>query len=187
MMKKPLTLLSLLILTSSLHSQDDIAENEAKAIAAEVNAMVGSFNKGDVKALLEKTHPAIYKLAGDQETFEQTLTQGAKQIMELGIKIDSLKVSEPTTLYKSGKDSVCFVPMSSVMHMGDQKIASTSFMIASKAEAGEWKYLDGSALKANPEMLWTFFPDLPKDIKLPPHTVQLAQDKEQDKTEQKKE
>jgi len=143
-------------------------EAEAKAIVAEVEKMMAAFNQGNAELLVKKTHPALYKLIpGDKEDVKKTMLDGAKQIMDLGIKIDSFKAEEPDKLYKAGKESVCFVPMSSVMTMQGQKIASSSFMIAAKGEAGEWMYLDGSMAGANPEILYTLFPDLPKDIKLP--------------------
>ena len=168
-MKHLTTILTLLIITASLHAREDFPEAERKAIAAEVEEMMTAFNKGDAKLLIDKTHPAIYKLmpGGDEKGFKKIMLEAAKQAVDAGMKVSAFKVEQPDRLYKAGKESVCFVPMSSVVAVKDMKIASSSFLIAAKGEAGEWKYLDGSALSASPDQLWTFFPDLPKDIKLP--------------------
>ena len=66
--------------------------------------------------------------------------------------------------------------MSSIMHIKDQKVASSSFMIAAKDEKGKWKYLDGSFAKTNPDQLWEFFPELPKDVELPETKIELLQE-----------
>ena len=166
-MKHATTLLALLFFTTSLHAQEDLAASESKAVAAEIKAMMQAFNNGNSELLIKKTHPVIHNLVGGQENFEKTTAQGVKQIMEMGIKIGELKVGQPSQCYKAGDEIVCFVPMSSVMTIKEQKIASTTFMIAAKNKEGEWLYLDGSFAGQTPDQLWTFFPELPKDIKLP--------------------
>jgi len=168
-MKYLTTMLTLLIFTTSLQANEDLPEAEKKAIVADAKMMMTAFQGGDAELLISKTHPAIYKLmpGGDEEAFKKMMLQAAKQIMETGVKFEGLKFEEPDKVYKSGKDSLCFIPMKTVMTVKDMKIASSSFLIAAKGEAGEWKYLDGSALGTSPEMLWTFFPDLPRDIKIP--------------------
>ena len=166
-MKQALSLIAFLIFTTSSHAQEDFPEAERKAIAAEVEAMMSAFNNGNTEILLEKTHPILHDLVGGKDAFEKGAIRGVKIMMETGIKIDSLKTELPNKLYKSGGNSVCFVPVSSVMTVGDKKIASTSFMIAAKNKEGEWKYLDGTFVKTNPEQLRTFFPELPKDIDIP--------------------
>ena len=56
------------------------------------------------------------------------------------------------------------------MTVGEQKIASVSYMVAAKKEGGDWKYLDGAGFRKNKDQLWTFFPDLPKDRRACPRT-----------------
>lgn len=172
-MKQALSLLALLFFTTGIHAQQDLPEAECKAIVAEIKEMMSAFHKGDAELLVNKTHPAVFELAGggDQAEFKKTMATAVKQMMEMGIKFEAFEVDEPGQLYNAGKESVCFVPMNSVMSMAGRKMKSSSFMIAAKSEDGEWKYLDGSALQANPDMLWTFFPDLPKDIKIPSTAV----------------
>ena len=68
-------------------------------------------------------------------------------------------------------EKICFLPKKTVMEVNGQKIQSNSFMIAAKKEGKEWNYLDGAGLRKNPDMLWLFFPELPKDIKLPENTM----------------
>ncbi|MGB2401995.1 MAG: hypothetical protein ACPIA7_01145 [Akkermansiaceae bacterium] len=174
-MKQALKIIALLFFTTSLHAQQALPADESRVITAEVKAMMLGFNEGNAELIIKKTHPAIWKLAGGQEKFESSIAQAVKQMMDTGIKIDSLKVEQPSTFYKAGKESICFVPMSSIMHMKDQKIASTSFMIAVKGEQGEWKYLDGTFVRTNPDQLWTFFPELPKEVELPETKLELLQ------------
>jgi len=172
-MKQALSLLALLFFTTGIHAQQDLPEAESKAIVAEIKEMMSAFHKGDAELLINKTHPAVFEVIGDgdQAEFKKTMAAAVKQMMEMGIKFEAFEVDEPGQLHKAGKESVCFVTMNSVMSMAGQKMKSSSFMIAAKGEDGEWKYLDGNALQAKPDLLWTFFPDLPKDVKIPSTSV----------------
>lgn len=154
-----------------LSEEGKLNEEEKTHLVQEVKEMMKSFNEGDAKLLVEKTHPSIYKLAGGEENFKESLIQAAKQIMDLGIKAISDDISPPDRTYRAGEETVCFLPKKTVMEVNGQKIQSNSFMIAAKKEGKEWKYLDGAGLRKNPDMLWLFFPELPKDIKLPENTM----------------
>ena len=175
-MKQALKLIALLFFTTSLHAQEELSNEESKAVTAEVEAMMRAFNNGNAELLIKNTHPVIWKLVGGQEKFEDTVLKAVKQIMDMGVEIELQKVEQPSKVYKVGKESVCFVPMSSIMHIKDQKVASSSFMIAAKDEKGKWKYLDGSFAKTNPDQLWEFFPELPKDVELPETKIELLQE-----------
>lgn len=168
-MKQLLRLLTIFLFTTAMHAQEGLPEAEKKAIVAEVEEMMTAFNEGKAELLIEKTHPAILKLIpdGNEETFKKSMLAAAKQILDAGVTISDFKAELPGQLYKNDKSSVCFVPVSSVMSINGMKMASTSFLIAAKGQAGDWKYLDGSALGDSPEMLRTFFPNLPQDIELP--------------------
>jgi hypothetical protein len=46
-------------------------------------------------------------------------------------------------------------------------------MIAARRGQQKWRYLDGSALRKNRDLLWTFFPELDRSVKLPKNTVEI--------------
>lgn len=174
-MKRYLFSIALLALIPTMLPAQDAAAPDGDAIVKEVGAMMEAFNKGDADMLIDKTHPAIYKLAGGEENFKQTLRAGAKQIMELGVKIESFKAEAPKEFHQAGDEQVCFVPTHAVMLTQGMRIKSSSFMIAARKAGQGWYYLDGSSLKANPEMLWTFFPELDKGIKIPETTMEMLE------------
>lgn len=172
--------LSYAIYVSSLSGAEEFPEKERKAIAKEVSGMMASFNQGDAKALIEKTHPSIYKLAKGKENFEAALLAAAKQIMDQGIVIESFTVERPEKLYKAGDDSVCFVPKTLVMVLDGRRIKSVSYMVAIKGKDEVWRYLDGAGARKNPDQLWSLLPDLPKDVDLPENTVTRIENEEAD-------
>ena len=150
----------------------DAAAPDGEAIAREVSAMMEAFNKGDADMLIEKTHPAIHKLVGGEEIFKATALAGAKKIMELGVKIESYKAEAPKKFHQAGDEQVCFVPTVMVMLAQGVRIKNSGFMIGARKAGEDWRYLDGAFTKTNPDMLWTFFPKLDKDIKIPETTME---------------
>ncbi len=137
--------------------------------------MLKSFNTGDAKALVDRTHPSIYKLMNGQNNFEKNLIAGAKQIIECGIVIESLNVGLPDRLYRAGHEYVCFVPKTSIMQNGDKRFKSISYIVAIKGNDAKWRYLDGAGARRNPNQLWKLLPRLPKTIELPENTISLIE------------
>jgi hypothetical protein len=184
---KALTIaLCLAIYAMPLSAIEDFSDKEREAVAKEVSAMMESFNEGDVKALIAKTHPSIYKLAKGKENFDATLLAAAEQIVELGVTIESSEIGLPTKLHKAGKDLVCFVPKTTLMSIKGQLVKSVSYMVAIKGKDGVWRYLDGAGARRNPDQLWTLLPDLPKDVEVPENSIAPVekQEVEQDGADQ---
>lgn len=172
---KPLLLATLMVGTSGLAAAAQKLEPaDGKAIAAEVRAMMNSFNRGDADDLIEKTHPAVFKLAGGEEKFREALRAGAKQIIDLGIKIEKFKVATPEEFHNAGGEQLCFVPTEGVMVVDGKRVKSTSFMIAARSGKEKWRYVDGSPLRQNRDLLWKLFPDLDKDVSLPEITFEVV-------------
>ena len=64
----------------------DLTDDESKAVKAEIDSMMADFEKGNAKALLDKTHDSIFEMFGGREAFEKGMLEGVKQIMAAGIK-----------------------------------------------------------------------------------------------------
>ncbi len=171
------TALFTLALTATTSSPaGDLSDKDFAVLEKDIKAMSQAFADGNLEVFLTKTHPAIYKITGGKENFETILKEGVKQLRETGIKILSDEVQKPDRTYLSGKDEVCFVPKTSIMKMGEQKVKSKGFMLAVRSADGPWLYLDGSGLAKNPDLLWTLFPDLPKDLKMPDSSMELIEE-----------
>ena len=171
-------LLSLLLLfTVSLQSKE-LDKKSAEFIKKEISSMLELFNKGDGKALLDKTHHSMHALLGGKDKFEKMMSQAIKQVMETGIKFESVKVGDPTQLYEAGDEEVCFVPKESILEMQGRRFKTVNFMIAVKnTKTGKWSYLDGSGLKQNKNLLWQLLPKLTKELTLPPNSMEELKSK----------
>jgi hypothetical protein len=99
--------------------------------------------------------------------------------MDQGIVIESFDVGLPKKLYKAGNESICFVPKTTVMTVGDRRIKSISYMVAIKDGDGNWRYLDGAGARRNPKQLWMLLPDLPKEVELPENTIAEMKDEDE--------
>jgi hypothetical protein len=137
--------------------------------------VLAAFDKGDADEVIRHTHPAILKFFTSQEEFE-TATRETLKALAAKVKTEESHWGEPTAVYPSGEDEVCFIPRSGAMVMEGQRASFKSFLIAGRPkDGGEWKFLDGAVLQTNGKLLWRMFPGLPKDIALPPNTMKLEE------------
>jgi hypothetical protein len=151
-----------------------LADEEVESLRTELSSMLAAFEQGDIEALLAKTHPVVYDLAGGRESLARSMRQALEQIQASKTRFVSSETGVPTELYPAGDEELCFVPRVSIIETGGERIRSTTFMIAiRRVGGGEWRYLDGSGLRRDPEMLYTFFPALQRDLPLPPNTIEL--------------
>ncbi len=172
-MDKCLVWIALFFLVASPVRAGVLSEADARKLQADVAAITADFERGDAESLIRKTHPALYEMAGGQETYAQIVRQGVDQLRQSGVKFASSDIGKPTHTYKAGDEEVCFVPRVSIMEITGKKMKSTTFMIAVRRIGGEeWKYLDGAGLRTHPEMLYQLFPELERNIPLPANQIE---------------
>ncbi len=164
----------LLLLSSPLLAAEPVtlSASEQKALVQQAKVIADAFKAGDADTLIKATHPAIEKLFGSREVFETTSRDAIRQFASQ-VKLESMEYGKPTAVYDAGTDDICFLPTSSVYVLGDKRLKSTGFLIAGRAKgSADWRFLDSAALRKDPAMLGTLFPGLPKDIALPPNTIE---------------
>jgi hypothetical protein len=151
-----------------------LSEEETGYLRAEITSIMASFESGDAEALIAKTHPSLHPLMGGLEGFEKITRQAVEQLRQTGVKFTSAEVGTPTQTYSAGDEEVCFVPRVSVIELQGKKVKSTTFMIAiRRVGSQEWKYLDGSGLRKNPELLYQLLPQLERGISLPLNMIEV--------------
>jgi hypothetical protein len=166
-------LLVALALSASLLMAAPPTVEQAKTIRNEIDSMMAEFEQGNIKPLLDQPHPGLFDLVGGRQAFEAMTQSAVAQVMNAGLVFESSELGEPTDLYDAGEYQVCFVPRTSVIAVQGQRIKSIGFMIAVLQPDGQtWRYLDGSGLRQNPQLLGMLFPDLSNDVKLPPNTIE---------------
>lgn len=142
---------------------------DVDALRRDIDTMMAAYEQGDVERLLGRTHPSLFKLAGDRDAFSRTARQAFDQLKANGVRLVNSETGTPSALHLAGDEEVCFVPRVSILEIGGKRIRSTTFMIAVRPVAGgEWTYLDGSGLRRNPQMLHALLPALPRYVPLPP-------------------
>ncbi|MFZ5637610.1 MAG: hypothetical protein ACOY82_13605 [Pseudomonadota bacterium] len=150
-----------------------LSDGDIETLRTELSSMLASFEQGDYEALLAKTHPVLYDMAGGREALERSMRQAQERIEAAGIRFVSSEMGVPTETYPAGDEELCFVPRVSIIESGGKRIRSATFMIAIRRIGGtEWRYLDGSGLRRDPEKLYHFFPALQRDLPLPPNTTE---------------
>lgn len=168
--------LSVWLCTSFLWAGDAVilSAEEKKVVSEKAEALQSAFDKGDAEAVIAGTHPVLIKAFGSREQFELRTRESIKALLAKKVTIVSRVWGEPTPVYLSGTDEVCFVPRDAVVQMGDKRARSTGYFVAARTRGtAEWLFLDGTGLRESPELLWRLFPELPKDIVLPPNKVEL--------------
>ena len=170
-----LNVLFFLIITINVYGQE-LSESDVQKLHQDIENIYVAFENGDASIILANTHPSIYTLVGSKEAFGEMMQNAVKQLNEAGVKFLSSELDAPTRLYVAGDEELCFVPRVYVMEIRGTKIQSVGFMIAArKIGSDEWKYLDGSGLREDQDMLWQFFPALDRGVELPPNYVTQVQ------------
>lgn len=161
-------------LVSPFASATTFTEEDAESVRSEIAEMMAAYERGEFEVLLAKSHPALYRLAGGREALADVMREALEKIKEANITFVSTEIGTPTALYPAGSEEVCFVPMISLLTVGDRHVRSVGFMLAIRAIGGnEWKYLDGAGLRDNPELLHTLLPALRSDVPLPPNRIEV--------------
>lgn len=167
-MIRRITALALLLSTVLPISAAELEAADKKELVTRATTMVEGFKKGEVETIIGMTHPSIHVLAGDKAAFEKMARDAMKSIADTGLKVEEVKLGEPTRTWQAGKETVCFVPVTLVFSMQERKIRSTTYYVAIKGESTpQWLFLDGSGIGKNPDLLKQLLPGLPDDVVLP--------------------
>lgn len=167
----PALLLTAALTMGASHARS-LDDTESQQLRTRVATLVELIQQGDAEALIEQTHPSIYKLAGSREQFEETIRMTTGQIATSNIRMLKLDIGEPSPLYPAGDEEVCFVPRTAIVEIEGRKLRSTTFMIAIRPQGGgDWRFLDGAGLRRNSQYIYRLLPKLPPDIPIPANRV----------------
>ncbi|MDB6003525.1 MAG: hypothetical protein JWR15_512 [Prosthecobacter sp.] len=161
---------------TSLHAEAadgsrKLTDAERASLMTAAEALQKGFENGDADVVIKGTCKVITKII-PQDQFE-ALTREAMVLMK-GITFESNAYGEPTECWKVKDGELCFLPRKSVMLAQGRRVSSVAFFIC-VLEAGKWSFLDNASVSEKPELLWQLFPDLSKDVKLPPSEVKLLE------------
>ncbi|MBL8259042.1 MAG: hypothetical protein JNM60_04420 [Candidatus Competibacteraceae bacterium] len=150
--------------------------DEEQVLIDKVKVLQNAYEKGDLDSIATMTFEPVIAQVGGVDALKKVSQQVIDQAKRMGVVTENLEVGKPTPPLESGEYLVTFVPKTSTVKMGDKRAKSSSFMIgARRKDQTEWKFMDGAGLRKNPQLLHSFFPDLPKDVALPPNEVRLIQ------------
>jgi len=148
--------------------------SKGEAIALQVEYNCEAFNNGNADFLVKNTHESNFrdpKNGMDSESFKENVKKGLQSTLNLGMQLESVKATIPTTFYSDGKEEICFVPMTYVLRLNKKRFNVQTFSLAAGSETTGWKFISGAGLAQNPEKLYRLFPDLQKNIVLPPYEL----------------
>ena len=160
---------SLLAMQLSHAENLSCADDYPQIISADMAQLTKELQQNDYTFLSQKTHPALIEWAGGPQAYQKTL-QFAQQIMtQSNLEILEVNMQPPLYSYVVGQEEVCFLPKTITIKAAGQVIhAPPSFMVAIRSlDKHQWTYLDGAGFQKNPQMLYKFFPDFPKNVKVP--------------------
>lgn len=149
-----------------------LAPADAAALVARIKELNDAMARGDAEPLIKYTHPAILKVAGSRQQFEQTVRASVKA--SAGYRLESVAVGEPSAPVRAGDQEIVFVPLVLVLRIEKNRLRSDGFMVGARAVGtSEWYCLDGSGLAKQPGLFAQLFPGLPADLKLPASKVEV--------------
>jgi len=151
----------------------ELSPAETEALQRDVRSLLSTFARGDTDAMIARSHPSVKRFAGGDAAYAQAARNAMKALDDMGLKVISDDVGEPTRTYAAGGEDVCFVPRTTVFTIDAQTVKSLTFMVAIRSTGGtQWRYIDGAAMQAMPELLRQLLPELQPDVPLPRVSVE---------------
>jgi hypothetical protein len=112
----------------SCSSTNALTQQETTALKQELREVITSFNNGNAKLSIQKTHPIMYTaISKDNFMISMKENVGNSQY----VIIQSLIINKPLELHDLGKEEICFVPtyMTGVINdPRDMSIHGTKFI-----------------------------------------------------------
>ena len=166
---KKLICISFFALAQSTFAADFQCKKDYETVISKnIIEMSTAFNSGNLQYIESKTDSSLIDYIGGKDAYKNLLELTANSFKKNNIVVSKVETSPPQDNYIVGNNEICFVPKQlTLMINGKQQHGSESFMLAVRPLASkEWKYLDGSGFKKNPDMLYILFPDFPRDIQV---------------------
>ncbi len=145
-----------------------LSQQDVQQIKQDIHTLQSAIETHDVESVLNLTHDSIFQKMASRETMQAVLVETYGKFEQLQVKVHDYQIGEFGQAYQAGDEIAVFVPTQTLMEIQQQKIQSTSYLLALKNRAGEWHYIDGSAFKQDPLQMWFLVPDLPTDVVVPP-------------------
>ena len=129
---------------------DSLTPQERKQIMAGAARLKNAFHKGDHTVPVEMMPDNFFKLNNISKQKMLTVSKlMTSRLKKAGLKVISLKYSEPATAYKCKFATIAFVPGKTLIEVNGSRVASQGFMIASrKVSQKKWRFLDGAHPRA---------------------------------------
>jgi len=123
-------------------------------------------------ALAAMDHKVLKQLGVDPADLAIAVEGIKKQMTESGVRITGCEVHRPAGVHELESYDVIFLPITTRMTVQDQKIRSKGFLVAVLyKDARDWVYVDAASMER--EDLLRFYPELPKDVKLPERKTEI--------------
>lgn len=152
-----------------------LSSDECKALSTQAKKYLRSVEVGDADTFLRKTHPAIFRAGGTKEDWDRGIRQNLKPLSMI-TRVERFQWGAISPVYLSDTDEVCFITKTSVVQVADKRHHVVDYLIAARdVGTTEWFFLNGTPAAENPPLLWIYFRDLPKNLKLPPYKVTRLQ------------
>ena len=149
-----------------------LAPADAAALVALIKELNEAIGRGDPEPIIKHTHPAILRLAGSRQKFEEAVRASVKAFA--GFRFEDCAVGAPSAPVRAGDQEIVFVPLVIVMRIEKNRVRSEGFMVGIRTVGTTaWACLDGSGFAKQPALFAQVFPGLPADLKLPPSKVEL--------------
>ena len=152
-----------------------LSADESEILVNDIERVFSRFNQGDPEPFILSSHPLVYQYAGGQEAFENQARKAIQAFKDGHMRLTTEDIGAPTELIVVEGGEVCFVPRTVRLKSNNRQARQTTFVVAIRDVSSQWRYVDGSPFRTNPELLFTMLPFLSKDVVLPPNTIEVLE------------
>ena len=154
--------------TSAFAEKIQCKNDYEQLISKEITQMSTALNNGNYQFIANKSDLSIIEFAGGKDNYNAMLILAANSFKKGNMQVANVETQPPQNSYIFGKKEFCVIPKQlTILMNGKALTGEKSFMLAVRSlDSQEWKYIDGAGLKKNPDMIYTLFPEFPRDINI---------------------
>jgi hypothetical protein len=139
-----------------------------ESLQAQADEYVQAMLHEDANKIIEFLPAKVLERLGGRERAKQLLANIAGQSKGQKAKVVSIDLGQPSTIIENAGESYAVIPftMEAEGPAGSRQ-KRTSYLIAVSDNGKRWKFIDGTGIGSNREMVKALFPDFPKRLALP--------------------
>ncbi len=114
------------------------------------------------------THAEIIEITGAKNTLREIIMPGVQMATSMKYRSLGFDLGEPSSQIKSGKYTVCVIPVIHRAELAGKKTESHTYLLGIQDPSSDtWRFISGSWFELKPKAMDQILPGIRKQLKIP--------------------